>query len=146
MLPDEDICWPKGGEVDILESDIWGQQPPYAPHAAYHWEHAEVACFHDEANNRMGGVPATRTPNIDYSQGFHTYSVELTPRMIIFSIDGEAYYTATSAEAEGVLPYTALYLIMGNQLWKNWNYPTELPADFEIDYVKTFVPVPSALS
>jgi hypothetical protein len=34
-----------------------------------------------------------------------------------------------------------MYLIMGNQLWKGWDYPDELPADFEIDYVKAWVPV-----
>jgi beta-glucanase (GH16 family) len=34
LMPDHDVCWPTGGEVDILESDIWGQEPPYAPHAA----------------------------------------------------------------------------------------------------------------
>lgn len=141
MLPDEDICWPKGGEIDMLESDIWGQQPPYAPHAAYHWEHQGSPCFKDASKNGFGGVPQAKSPKIDYSQDFHTYSVEVTPRLLIFSVDDEPYLTITSAKAEGVLPYTPMYIIMGNQLWKNWNYPRELPADFEIDYVKTYVPV-----
>jgi beta-glucanase (GH16 family) len=141
LLPDLDTCWPKGGEVDILESDIWGQQPPYAPHAAYHWSHEAAPCFKDAANNRDGGVPPPHTPKIDYSQDFHTYTAELTPRMIIFSVDGKPYYTATATKAEGVLPHTDMYLILGNQLWKNWNYPTELPAEFQVDYVKAWVPV-----
>jgi hypothetical protein len=32
------------------------------------------------------------------------------------------------------------YLILGNQLWAGWDYPTELPAPFLIDYVKAWVP------
>ena len=140
LLPDEDICWPKGGEVDILESDIWGQQPPYMPHAAYHWSHQGSACFKDAAKDGFGAGFPQQKPKVDYSQGFHTYTVEVQPRMLIFSVDGQAYYTATEAEAEGVLPYTDMYLIMGNQLWRNWDFPAELPADFEIDYVKAWVP------
>jgi beta-glucanase (GH16 family) len=112
----------------------------------YHWQHAEAPCFKDAALDGFGGVFPSTTPKTDYSQGFHVYSVEITPRLIIYSVDGEPYYVATSAHAEGVLPWTDMYLIMGNQLWKGWNFPTELPADFEIDYVKTWVPVESLQS
>lgn len=49
LMPDANVCWPKGGEVDILESDIWGQHPPYEPHAAYHWAHQGGPCFHDSS-------------------------------------------------------------------------------------------------
>lgn len=141
LMPDADICWPKGGEVDILESDIWGQQPPYEPHAAYHWAHQSDQCSHDASDNKDGA--AERSPKgYNFSQAFHTYSAELTPRTITFAVDGVPYYSVTAADAETNLPHTPLYLIMGNQLWGGWDYPTELPADFEIDWVKAWVPNP----
>ena len=128
-----------GGEVDILESDIWGQQPPYEPHAAYHWSHQAAPCFHDFTNKNDGA--ALKSPKgYNFSAAFHTYSATLTPRAIFFAVDGVTYLTVTSADAESNLPKTPMYLILGNQLWGAWDYPTELPADFEIDWVKAWVP------
>jgi beta-glucanase (GH16 family) len=114
LMPDADICWPKGGEVDILESDIWGQQPPYEPHAAYHWAHPSDSCSSDASGNKDG--TAEKSPKgYDFSKAFHTYSAELTPRSITYAVDGVPYYTVTSADAEANLPHTPMYLIMGNR-------------------------------
>lgn len=120
-------------QVDILESDIWGQQPPYKPHAAYHW--SPSACFHDSSGGAAYQPP---TPTYNYSTGFHTYSVEVTPRWLVFGVDGVSYYNVTQAATGSNLPHHPMYLIIGNQLWQGWSYPQELPADFVIDWVKAY--------
>eukprot|EP00037_Helgoeca_nana_P038066 m.18848 g.18848 ORF g.18848 m.18848 type:complete len:77 (+) comp9768_c0_seq1:2232-2462(+) len=50
------------------------------------------------------------------------------------------YFSIGSASVRGNLPTTPMYIILGNQLWQGWDYPTELPAVFEIDWVKAWVP------
>jgi len=85
-------------------------------------------------------MPVKSPQGYNFSAAFHVYSAELTPRHITFAVDGVTYYTMTSAAAEGNLPRTPMYLILGNQLWQGWDYPMELPAAFEIDWVKAWVP------
>jgi beta-glucanase (GH16 family) len=87
LMPDAKVCWPQGGEVDILESDIWGQQPPYEPHAAYHWSTPGSQCYKD-MSQKGDGAALKSPPGFDFSKDFHVYSVELTERIITFSVDG----------------------------------------------------------
>jgi len=139
LMPDNEVCWPQGGEVDILESDIWGQQPPYEPHAAYHWSSKGAPCFHDMSGNGDGAALKS-PPGYDFSKDFHVYAAELTPRMITYYVDDKPYFSVTSTKVRGNLPETPMYLILGNQLWSGWSYPQELPAVFEIDWVKAWIP------
>eukprot|EP00039_Didymoeca_costata_P002491 m.60566 g.60566 ORF g.60566 m.60566 type:complete len:722 (+) comp11331_c0_seq2:81-2246(+) len=132
LMPDADICWPRGGEIDILESDIWGQKPPYAPHAAYHW--SPSACFHNNGAGNAYNAPK----GYNYSKAFHIYSAVVTPRLINYYVDGDLYFTITQAQTGDNLPKQPMYIILGNQLWQGWNYDEDLPADFEIDYVKAY--------
>ena len=130
MMPDYDTCWPTGGEIDILETDIWNKKPlPYEVQGTYHW--SKSTCFADSSSGSV--YPCD---GCDFSADFHTYSMELTPRRLTFFVDNKPYHTVTQIMTGDTLPKHPMYIILGLQMWQGWNYTTDIPAIFEIDWVR----------
>jgi beta-glucanase (GH16 family) len=114
----------------MLETDIWNGKPlPYEVQSTYHWSAA--TCFSDHSK----GEVFPYCPSCNFSDAFHTWTVDMTPRALIFSVDGTAFEAVTQVDTQDTLPQTPMYLIFGNQLWQHWNYPEELPSVFQIDHV-----------
>lgn len=73
----------------------------------------------------------------DYSQEFHTFSIEWTPDSIAWFIDGVERYRTNV-----FVPRENMYLYLNTAIGGNWpgspDRTTEFPAAFEIDYVRVY--------
>lgn len=134
LTPGSSPCLgPRGGEVDLMEPDIWNGKPlPYIPQSTYHYSPA--VCYQNHAD----GTTFPYCVGCDFSADFHTYSVDISPRAILFIIDNQPFHAVGAVFAEETLPQSPMYLILGQQLWSKWNYTEDLPASFEIDSVEAW--------
>lgn len=73
--------WPNSGEIDIMEHVGYDQN---RIHASIHTQ-----AYNHKIGTQKGGSKVIPTA----SEDFHTYAVEWLPDKLIFSIDGEVYYT-----------------------------------------------------
>ncbi|MEZ6190640.1 MAG: glycoside hydrolase family 16 protein [Phycisphaerales bacterium] len=86
------VQWPTGGEIDILENR--GSQP-YLVSSAYHWQTDPGPCcgqhqyVYDEYTATEGGQP------VNFHDGFHTYAVEWDETTLRFFVDDNLYQTVT---------------------------------------------------
>lgn len=139
MMPAADTygTWPKSGEIDIMEHVGYDQG---RVHATIHTE-----SYYHGKNTQKGESILAR----DCSDEFHVYSVEWLPDKLLFSMDGEEYfsykptdYTANPTSAEW--PFDkAFYLIMNIAMGGNWGGAqgideTVESAQMEIDYVRVY--------
>lgn len=132
MLPDEDIKWPHGGEIDIME----------------HLNHDSIVyqTIHTNYTVRLkqtDNPPHGKTHPID-RDGFHTYAVELLHDSIVFSVNGDRYFTypRIQTDKEGQYPFDRpYYLLIDMQTEGSWvgkAIKSELPVEMEIDWVKMY--------
>lgn len=129
LMPDNGVCWPKNGEIDIMEM-INGDG---ILHGTYHW--SDTTCG---ANSQKGGV-ISMPPN--WASADHEYAVEYTMDYIAFVVDGKVYSNVTSSQATmyNVPWYVILNTAVGGP--KTWPGPvnpqtTILPTYHRIDYVR----------
>lgn len=123
--------WPP--EIDITEvtGDVpwrvvtslhWGPLPP----GQYPWDIGQTA------NSEYWGP--------DYTQDFHTFSLEWLPGLINWYIDDTVRFSVSRAE----IPDETMYLILNTAVGGDWPGPpdgsTILPQYHEIDYVRVSVP------
>eukprot|EP01102_Stenamoeba_stenopodia_P002161 TRINITY_DN11938_c0_g1_i1.p1 TRINITY_DN11938_c0_g1~~TRINITY_DN11938_c0_g1_i1.p1 ORF type:complete len:297 (-),score=69.76 TRINITY_DN11938_c0_g1_i1:124-1014(-) len=111
------VCWPVGGEIDILEQvgnplydPVWG---------SYHWG---TSC--DEDNHPLPGAPYPKfgSPSIDFSQDFHLFAVTWNATQITYYVDGVEYYTRTAEEVN--IPQDPFYMIINTAI--SPLYPPEI--------------------
>ncbi len=142
MLGDNitEIGWPACGEIDVMEHV---GKDPGSVHASLH------------TPSSSGATVNTRTRNVsDFSSAFHLYEAEWTPDAIIFSIDGQPFYTYNPAsKTASTWPFDApQFIIMnvamggnfgsdpqyetGNQ--RNGVDPNLTSATMEVDYVRVY--------
>lgn len=106
LLPaSADVCWPVGGEVDIMEAisnpaldQVYG---------SYRWG---TACGGDRQVLPGAAYPPLGSPPVDWSGTFHTFAVWWNASALSFFVDGEHYETKTAAQVD--LPPGPMYLIL----------------------------------
>ncbi|MER2000137.1 MAG: family 16 glycosylhydrolase, partial [Lysinibacillus sp.] len=73
----------------------------------------------------------------DFSQDFHTFSMEWTPNSITWLIDGIERFRSSK-----FIPSESMYLYINTAIGGNWpgspDYSTVFPVNYEIDYVRVF--------
>lgn len=129
-----DVCWPVGGEIDILEqvcnthwNPVWG---------SYHWG---VSCMEDKHPLPGAPYPPIGSPSIDFSQDFHIFSVEWNSTTIEWFVDGESYYVRTADEVN--VPQDPFYLIINTAVSPLLLTPpptAQYPAYHYVDWVRVY--------
>lgn len=132
LMPDAEMPWPSGGEIDIMEhlnyEDI-----------AYQTVHSS----HTYYNHQPKSKNSLTTP-ID-KDSFNIYSVEISDSEITFYINNTKTFTYSRMEPtpEGQFPFAdhPFYIILSVQLGGSWVgkvNPNDLPVKMEIDYVRVY--------
>jgi beta-glucanase (GH16 family) len=121
--------WPNSGEVDIMENV--GKEP----NTVYGTIHGPGY----SGGNSIGGHRVMGSPLGD---AFHTYGVDWSPNLIVWTIDGAEYFRATPASLGG---HTWVYdhpfflilnLAVGGQWPGNPDASTSFPQTMLVDYVR----------
>jgi hypothetical protein len=132
LMPDANICWPTGGEIDIMEPEIWatGAKPPFSIDGTYHYADS---CGVDI----YGGKHGNYGQGTDFSADFHVYSIEWTATSLAFLVDNHTYFTQTDGSTNNHLPKTPMYLIL-NLAVAPFQSPPNLPQEFLVDWIKVY--------
>jgi beta-glucanase (GH16 family) len=121
MLPEDHPAWPP--EIDIMEA--LGHEPNVV-HLTHHWG--------TWPNNASRGV-AHQGP--DFSDGFHTFAIEWSPKRIDWFIDDALAFTSTAD-----IPQIPFYVILNTAIGGHWpGHPDETPTfpqHHRIDYVRVY--------
>jgi len=119
------VGWPACGEIDIMES--FGS----------HSDPTEISgALHTPTDN-----PA-QTTRITNTEGFHTYAIDWRPSSIIFSVDGNAYFTARKSDFKTWSFDKPFFLILnvavGGTMGGDVPATANLPYRMEVDWVRVY--------
>lgn len=130
LMPNGNVQWPKGGEIDIMEHiNLEG--------IAYQTIHSYYTLNVDDS-----GHSASKTIQRD---DWNTYAVEIFEDKICMYVNGTK--TLTYSKKEGVAnqwPFAtySYYLILSNQLEGSWagnvTAPAKLPSELRVDWVRAY--------
>ena len=140
----KDVCWPVGGEIDILET----YEPTPTKNIFKKWQHYEemfmsfhwaTQCGHDLWNGGKGTRGIYSMPGESYSDEYHTYAVEWTNTSITWFVDG---IQRNQIPQEGspkslVIPQDPFYMILNTALnpWSEADADSGYPLHHIIDRV-----------
>ncbi|GAB5496067.1 MAG: hypothetical protein Phyf2KO_11470 [Phycisphaerales bacterium] len=139
MLPTDSPYggWAAGGEIDIMESVNFADLIYGTIHHGGEWPN----------NVHTGG---TYGPGTDFSQGFHTYTMEWDPDTIRWYVDGNLFrslsrdsWFSTSAPDNDRAPFdTDFHLLIncavGGNFPGNPNGASVFPQTYEIDWIRVY--------
>ncbi|CAM9477075.1 unnamed protein product [Chrysoparadoxa australica] len=131
--------WPASGEIDILETVNTAQDVTGSLHYG--------ATFSNDPLVPKGQNGCKLFAGIDYSQDFHLYAVEWTPKSISWFVDGSRYCmchnwftTGADKEENPAAPYDKIFeLILNLAVGGDWPGKADIdynnPWNMEVDYV-----------
>ena len=129
--------WPNSGEIDIME--FVGYDPTKI-HSTIHTQ-----LFNHKINTQKGRTKTVETATTD----FHVYKVEWLPDKMIFSIDGETYFTHQPGKyldcpESNQWPFDRdFFIILNIAIGGDWGgangvNPDDFPTTMEVDYVRVY--------
>ncbi|QED46832.1 glycoside hydrolase family 16 protein [Cytobacillus dafuensis] len=122
MMPNADHIWLP--EIDIME--MLGHKPEEI-WMVMHWQ-GEDRSLKSLSSNYIGE---------DYSNGFHVFGIEWTPKEIIWIIDGVERF-----RVDHHIPQEEMYLYLNTAVGGDWpgspDHTTQFPVLFQVDYVKVY--------
>ncbi|MDZ4657430.1 MAG: glycoside hydrolase family 16 protein [Bythopirellula sp.] len=130
------VPWPQGGEIDILENR--GSQPNLVS-SAYHWQTNPGPCcgqhqfVYDEYTATVGGLP------VNFHAGFHTFAAEWDETSIKYYVDGNLHFTVTETADRPIFetPKNIIVnLAVGGDFGGDPNGSTIWPQTMTVDYVR----------
>jgi beta-glucanase (GH16 family) len=133
-----DSPWPSGGEIDIMENR--GNEPTITSSAFHYGTNPPFS--HQFRSSQQTSVHDSS--NMNYHNGFHTYSVEWDPKQIRFYVDDVHHWTVRDSEVGGFLSnhVTSMRLIIntavGGSFLENPDGSTVWPQQFKIDHVHAY--------
>lgn len=130
LMPQSDVQWPKGGEIDIMERLNYDDFVYQTVHSHYT----------EELNN---ADPEPSTTGEINTNDFNVYAVEVHPDKIEFFINEEKTLTYNDNGANDQFPFKdyKYYLLVDMQLGGNWVGEVDandLPVEMEIDWVRFY--------
>jgi beta-glucanase (GH16 family) len=119
-------------EIDVHE--ILGNAPSTV-YMTVHWG-TDYAAGHESDGSSWVGP--------DFSADFHVFGLEWRPDAIIWTIDGVEHKRHTG---DGI-PQVPMYVILNLAIGGSWpgapDATTPFPANYQIDYVRAYAPLPDA--
>jgi beta-glucanase (GH16 family) len=112
LVDDNNHCWPRGGEIDILEAV--GTTTNDAVFGTYHWG---SSCGADgwSKDHRKGIFP--RPAREPFSAGFHNFTSYWNATHITWEVDGQPYVSRVAGQPAGLfVPSWPLYTIFNTAL------------------------------
>jgi beta-glucanase (GH16 family) len=123
--------WPNSGEIDIMENI--GREPSTV--------HGTI---HGPGYSGAGGIGAPYSIGGAFADAFHTFSVDWSPNLIIWYVDGNEFQRRTPASLNGnrwVFDHP-FFMIMNVAVGGYWpGYPdgtTMFPQSLAVDYVRVY--------
>jgi beta-glucanase (GH16 family) len=108
LLPDNDMCWPTGGEVDIFEFN--GNPLVDSVFASYHWaEPGKEHCDKDRAPI-PGKAFKPKGARANWQTDWFVYGVEWTNTTLTYTLNGESYFTRERSRV--AMPPAPMYIIL----------------------------------
>lgn len=96
--------------------------------------------FDVPAGWQLISTPSFPVDATDWTQKFHTFGMEWSPRRIRWYIDGQMTHEITDAEFD--IPEQAMYLLANLAVGGNWpgeaDATTPFPATYELDYIRAY--------
>jgi beta-glucanase (GH16 family) len=133
MLPDDDMPWPEGGEIDIMER-LNGDR------IAYQTTHSHYTQILGESENPKKGSIGEIDPD-DYN----VYSVIIDKDSLTYLINDKItlIYPKIETDKAGQFPFDRhrYYLLIDMQLGGSWVGdvdPNDLPVEMLVDWVKVY--------
>jgi beta-glucanase (GH16 family) len=140
------VQWPLGGEIDILENR--GSQPNLVS-SAYHWQKDPGPCCDDHRFEYHEHTAEVNGQPVNYHDGFHTYAVEWDEETLKFFVDDVLHYTLTETADRPIIETSKniiLNLAVGGDFGGDPNGSTVWPQTLQVDYVRYWRPATQAMS
>jgi beta-glucanase (GH16 family) len=131
MLGDGTAGWPTAGEIDIMENI--GKEPNTV--------HGTV---HGPGYSGAEGIGGGRTLGAPLADAFHTYTIDWSPNLIVWYLDGSEYFRITPANLGGDRwvfdhPFFMLLNLAVGGAWPgNPDASTVFPQSLTVDYVRVY--------
>ena len=133
-----DAPWPSQGEIDIMENR--GNEPLKTSSAFHYGSNAPYEHnFLESSQTTM-----RNSSNVNYHEGFHTYSVEWDPKQIRFYVDDVHHWTVRDRDVNGFLSDSIgpmrliINTAVGGDYLENPDASTVWPQTFEVDFVHAY--------
>jgi beta-glucanase (GH16 family) len=134
MMPEADVPWPTGGEIDIMEQVGW------RPHVIHGTLHTELF------THTKGTQRGAERPLATDCSAFHRYQLDWRPNAITVGIDGRAFMRVRNDQpgGRGAWPFDApFHMILNLAVGGDWGGakgidPAALPGKLQIDYVRVW--------
>ena len=129
------VGWPDCGEIDIME--YVGREPDLI-----------IGTMHGPGYSGALGLSKWNRQSYNIADDFHTYAIEWDADQISWFYDGEKYSTYTRddvGERQWVFDrpfFIILNLAIGGTLGGLVTPETQFPAQYLVDYVRVFSPIP----
>ncbi len=125
------VNWPTSGEIDIMENI--GREP-----------NTVHGTIHGPGYSGAEGIGAGYTIGGAFADAFHTFTVDWSPNLIVWYVDGNEYQRRTPADLGGdrwVFDHN-FFMIMNVAVGGYWpGYPdgsTTFPQSMTVDYVRAY--------
>lgn len=128
------VSWPQGGEIDILENR--GSQPDLVS-SAYHWQTNPGPCC-DQHQFVYDEYTAPGQP-VNFHDGFHTYAAEWDETTIRYYVDDNLHFTVTETPNRPIFETAKniiLNLAVGGDFGGDPDGSTVWPQTMYVDYVR----------
>jgi len=146
------LCWPAGGEIDIMET--WGGADNRATnnnraYSTYHYSNTSALNITERCGSKadlshghIGGYPAPTAKPIDWSQDFHVWALEWNATNMAFFVDEHPIGSVDARQV--IVPQTPFYFILNTAICSPW-YCKVQGAEFSkqtvyhvIDWIKAY--------
>mmetsp|Transcript_46955 Transcript_46955/g.92435 ORF Transcript_46955/g.92435 Transcript_46955/m.92435 type:complete len:271 (-) Transcript_46955:63-875(-) len=118
LMPQDDLCWPTGGEIDVFEMVGNPFDLLSLTYGSYHWAPAGQCNKDKEPIPGMGFRPLNATK--DWQMSWHVYAVEWFEDRLDFYVDDTKYLTRLASQV--TLPPGPMYVIFDTAV-NSWLFP-----------------------
>jgi beta-glucanase (GH16 family) len=125
------VGWPQAGEIDIME--FVGKEP-----------NTVYGTVHGPGYSGGAGITGSRNIGRPLSDEFHTFTVDWSPNLIVWYIDGSEFHRVTNASVGGnqwVFDHN-YFMLLNLAVGGNWpgmpDASTQFPQSLVVDYIRVY--------